>query len=149
MHPARWTNNSILNNKNIVCPCPLQGHKEALSYFFWQDDVICLCHPKLLQIKLRKNKSILWCDNSMDSVCLGLGTKMSWLGLQKDHGFGAKEKVCWSVLKSNVLLTIILSSDFLLGSCHNFYDFERDLWLKCKYNSTVSSSRSLKTNYRN
>ena len=37
---------------------------------------------------VQKYNVVLWCDNAVVKVWLGLGTKTTWLGLGKDHGLG-------------------------------------------------------------
>ncbi len=43
---------SSLNNEDAVCPCPLEQHGKRFLIWhpYQQDDIICLCLPKLLQI---------------------------------------------------------------------------------------------------
>ena len=41
---------------------------------------------KVLHKSLLKRNYVLWCDNAVVKVWLGLGTKPTWLELGKDHG---------------------------------------------------------------
>lgn len=54
------------------------------THFSWSDVTIVRMMkylPKLLQITVRKIKSVLWCDEAIGKVWLDEGTKTTWLGL--------------------------------------------------------------------
>lgn len=65
---------------------------------------------------LLKNNYVLWCDNAVITVGLGLGTKTTWLGLGKNHGLGSNDHF----VKVRETCGFKLFSYLVIYRCHGY-----------------------------